>query len=67
MSNPYQKVNAALEELLSEKAHSISPPPSNCEPLFLLLASKPDLIGFAQVKGEGKKGIGRALENFKSL
>lgn len=67
MNNAYGKVHDALDQLLVEKEHSIAPPPANNDPLFLLLTSKPDLIGFAQLNGEGKSGVNRALENFKSL
>jgi len=67
MNNAYGRVHDALDQLLVEKEHAIAPPPANSDPLFLLLTSKPDLIGFAQLNGEGKSGVSRALENFKSL
>jgi hypothetical protein len=65
-SNSYERVQVVLQELLSEKEHTISPPPSNCDPLFLLLTSKPNLIGFAHLNGEGKEGIHRGFENYGS-
>ena len=67
MNNAYGRVHDALDQLLVEKEHAIAPPPANSDPLFLLLTSKPDLIGFAQLNGEGKSGVSRALANFKSL
>lgn len=67
MKDAYGKLHTALDELLVEKEHSIEPPPANSDPIFLLLISRPDLIGFAQLNGEGKAGVDRALENFKSL
>lgn len=67
MNNAYGKVHDALDQLLIEKEHSIAPPPANSDPLFLLLTTKPDLIGFAQLNGEGQRGVTRALENFKTL
>ena len=67
MKDAYGKLHKALEGLLVEKEHSIEPPPANSDPLFLLLTSRPDLVGFAQMNGEGKAGVARALESFKSL
>lgn len=67
MNDAYGQFHKVLDELLVEKEHAIEPPPANTDPLFLLLTSRPDLIGFAKLNGEGKAGVDRALENFKSL
>jgi hypothetical protein len=50
--NMYVKLRDALEELLKERRPLIEPAPRESDPLILLCTVKPDVIGFAILKGK---------------
>jgi exonuclease SbcC len=63
----YVKLRDALEELLAERRPLIEPAPRESDPLFLLCTVKPDVIGFAVLKGQPKESFLKGVQEFKDL
>ena len=67
MHSSYNKLRGILEEFLKDEQLIIEPSPMDTYPLFLLFASKLDVVGFATLNGQPEENFSKAFEKFKNL